>query len=169
VSPFEINPAMNTTSLFSGFNRRSNSPQNAFSNFANFTNTLMMQPTGDPSAMSISPTQQFFWIPSASNSPEKQKNQPSPEMMAGFAVCGAVQPIYMRVSPKRAIEEVQDNNDNNNRSESNDVNGTTGDGDGDGDNGTADTTMGPPPRKRARTRAERTERVGTRRSARLSR
>jgi hypothetical protein len=90
-------------------------------------------------------------------------------MMAGFAVCGAVQPIYMRVSPKRAIEEVQDNNDNNNRSESNDVNGTTGDGDGDGDNGTADTTMGPPPRKRARTRAERTERVGTRRSARLSR
>ncbi|KAH3256050.1 hypothetical protein KXW57_008920, partial [Aspergillus fumigatus] len=171
VNPFEINPPTNTTSLFSIFNRRSNSPQNAFSNFSNFTNTLVMHSTGDPSAMSISPTQQFFWIPSASNSPEKQitgqAGQPSPEMMAGFAVCGAVQPIYMRVSPKRAIEEVQANSDNNNRSGSNDINGTTGDGDG--DDGAADTTMGPPPRKRARTRAERTERVGRRRSARLSR
>ncbi|GFF90357.1 hypothetical protein CNMCM8927_001631 [Aspergillus lentulus] len=171
VNPFEINPPMNTTSLFSGFNRRSNSPQNPFSNFANFTNTLVMQPTGDPSAMSISPTQQFFWIPSASNSPEKhrtgQTGQPSPEMMAGFAVCGALQPIYMRVSPKRAVEEVHDNSDNNNRSESTNVNGTDN---GDGDNGaTADTTMEPPPRKRARTQAERTERVGTRRSTRLSR
>jgi hypothetical protein len=172
VSPFEVNPPMNVTSLFSGFNRKSNSPQNGFGNFANFTNTLMMQPTGDPSAMSISPTQQFFWIPSASNSPEKQRtgqvSQPSPDMMAGFAVCGAVQPFYMRVSPKRAIEEVQDSSDNNNRSESNGINGTQGHGDGDS-GVTADTTMGQPPRKRARTRAERTERVGIRRSARLSR
>ncbi|RHZ57312.1 uncharacterized protein CDV56_107727 [Aspergillus thermomutatus] len=175
VSPFEISQPMNTASLFSGFNRRSNSPQNGFANFANFTNTVMMQPTGDPSAMSISPTQQFFWIPSASNSPEKQgtqqggqTSQPSPDMMAGFAVCGAVQPIFMRVSPKRAIEEVQDNSDNNNGSGSNGTTDTSGTN-SDGDNGdTGDTTMGPPPRKRARAkRAERTERVGTRRSARL--
>ncbi|KAF7114544.1 hypothetical protein CNMCM5793_009189 [Aspergillus hiratsukae] len=179
VNPYDVQP-QNTTSLFGGFNRTRNSPQNTFGNFTNFTNTVMMQSTGDPSAMSISPTQQFFWIPSASNSPEKQRTQPSPDMMAGFAVCGAVQPIFMRVSPKRAAEEVQDNSDNNNRSErnGNSTNGGNGNGDnGNGDNGNgvrADTTMGPPPgpppRKRARAqRAERTERVGTRRSKRLSR
>ncbi|EAW06984.1 uncharacterized protein ACLA_086860 [Aspergillus clavatus NRRL 1] len=170
--------APNAGSLFNTFNGgpamgRSGSSRsgNSFSRFNNYATSGM----GDGNAMQISPTQQFFWIPSPSMSPERQRTSPrrqqgrqsrSPDMMAGFAVRGGgdgrTSPWlqFVRLSPQHAVEEVQDNNNNANTSAAANANG----------NANANANKEPSngrkaPRKRARAEPTAPVRRSTRRRA----